>query len=332
MAHEISVRKDGFAETAYVGKVGWHGLGNELKAGATIEEWQVAAGMDWRIQKGVVRYNVERGNEDYAPGYKSFPEKHVLFRSDTKAPLSIVSDHFKVVQPHDVLEFFRDLSDRAGLRLDTAGVLFGGKRFWALAVADGTASVGRGDIFKNMLLISTSCDGSMATEGRWTRVRVVCHNTLSEAREDGKAGSRTTHRSVFNPEKAKGDLGITKSNFAEFMADMRRLADTKIAESEVVAMTAEAYKPGAAKLAKEDFIKVLESYPVKTTLELVLEGKAKGSTLDGVKGTAYGWLNGVTEFVDHHARSHTSDNRVANAWFGNGSALKARAMNMALSA
>jgi hypothetical protein len=32
-----------------------------------------------------------------------------------------------------VLEFYRDLSEVAGYELETAGVLKGGKKFWALA-------------------------------------------------------------------------------------------------------------------------------------------------------------------------------------------------------
>jgi hypothetical protein len=40
----VTVRQDGFAEMAYVGKKPWHGLGQELVAGADIETWKQAAG------------------------------------------------------------------------------------------------------------------------------------------------------------------------------------------------------------------------------------------------------------------------------------------------
>lgn len=327
MAHEISIRSDGFAETAYVGAVGWHGLGNRLEAGASIEEWQKAAGMDWRIQRANVRYATAR---EQTTGFSTMKDKHVLLRSDTKAPLSVVSDHFKVVQPAQVLEFFRDLSGE--FPLDTAGVLFGGRRFWALAKIGEDAVVGKGDRIGGYVLLSTSCDGSMATEGRFTSVRVVCNNTLGMATDGVKAKSRITHRSVFNADAMKQQMGLAQNRFGDFMTTMRRLADTQLAESEVVAMTAELFKPGAAKLAVDEYKKVLDSRVVTGVLQLVLEGKAKGSEFDGVKGTAYGWLNGVTEYVDHSSNARSEDNRRASAWFGPGDALKSRALELASAA
>jgi hypothetical protein len=43
------------------------------------------------------------------------------------------------------------------------------------------------------------------------------------------------------------------------------------------------------------------------------------------RGTAWGLLNGVTEFVDHHRRARTPDNRRDAAWFGQGAQLKQKA-------
>ena len=48
MAHEIDMTT-GTAAMAYVGEMPWHGLGQELKAGASIDEWITAAGMDFDV-------------------------------------------------------------------------------------------------------------------------------------------------------------------------------------------------------------------------------------------------------------------------------------------
>lgn len=58
----------------------------------------------------------------------SFPENKVLFRFDTNAPLSVVGHRFKVVQPNQILEFYRDLIEVSGFELETAGVLFSPNR------------------------------------------------------------------------------------------------------------------------------------------------------------------------------------------------------------
>jgi hypothetical protein len=42
-------------------------------------------------------------------------------------------------------------------------------------------------------------------------------------------------------------------------------------------------------------------------------------------GTAWGLLNGVTEFVDRHRRARSQDFRLDSAWFGQGAAIKEKA-------
>lgn len=60
------------------------------------------------------------------------------------------------------------------------------------------------------------------------------------------------------------------------------------------------------------------------------EGRGKGSTLPSAQGTAYGLLNAVTEFVDHERRARSTDYRLDSAWFGQGAAIKERALKQAL--
>jgi hypothetical protein len=48
-------------------------------------------------------------------------------------PLSVVSQRYNVVQPREILEFYRDFTEVSGFELETAGVLKGGKKIWALA-------------------------------------------------------------------------------------------------------------------------------------------------------------------------------------------------------
>ena len=330
MSHELTIRNNGTVEMAYTGATPWHGLGNVLDQSATIEEWIAAAGMDWKIQRAVVRYAIAHGSSPDA--YRTMDDTHVLLRSDTKDALGTVSAKYKIVQPQAVLEFFRDLTESAGFKLETAGTLFGGRRFWALAsTGDSAAIADPADKVKGYLLLCTSSDGTMATEGRYTTVRVVCNNTLSASRAAG-AKVRVTHRSTFNANEVKRELGVDVSHerFAETMSDMRRLADTRLMDANALLQTAELFSPGASKLAREDLLKILDSKPVARVAELACNMVAMGSNLDGVKGTQWGWLNAVTQYVDHEARARSQDNRLNSAWFGRGSDLKDRAYDMAL--
>ena len=116
---------------AYAGATPWHGLGNRLSERQPIEVWQKEAGMDWLIQDSPVHFKSQ--NIGALGEIHSFLEQKVLYRSDTKAPLSVVSQRYQVVQPREVLEFYRDLTEKSGYELETAGVLKGGRKLWALA-------------------------------------------------------------------------------------------------------------------------------------------------------------------------------------------------------
>ncbi|MGL5327099.1 MAG: DUF932 domain-containing protein, partial [Aeromonas sp.] len=162
---------------AYTGQTPWHGLGNVLPPQQSLDVWLQAAGMDWTIEQSDVLY---QGSPDN-PVLHTYPDSKVLYRSDTLAPLSVVSQRYNVVQPHEVLHFYQDLVEAGGFELETAGSLKGGRKLWALAKTGQDLILKGGDLVKSYLLLATSCDGTLCTTAQFTSVRVVCNNTLQVA-------------------------------------------------------------------------------------------------------------------------------------------------------
>ncbi len=322
MSHEIMI-KNGVAQYAST-KREWHGLGQLMPAGQSIEQWQAAAGMDYEVQRGYVRYATERGQ--LAEAMKVVQDKVVLFRSDTKDALGVVSDSYKVVQPREVLEFFRNWADAGGMTIESAGVLFGGKRYFATAkLGEGVCVDGYSDKVVPYALLSTSADGSLATEARWTTVRVVCNNTLSMAREK-QAAVRVTHRSEFKPDDVRSVLEDANEEFKAFMEMSRQLAAIKVARPLAEDLTVHLFKGNST-----DTDKIKESRGFVRVMEL-FNGAARGAGLETAQETAWGWLNAVTEYADHHIRAHSEENRTASALWGQGDALKNKAVGLALAA
>jgi hypothetical protein len=61
--------------------------------------------MDWRLNLPMsVIWPKSRGQSIIMP----YEEQRVLYRSDTHAPLSVVSQRYQEVQPKQILEFYRD--------------------------------------------------------------------------------------------------------------------------------------------------------------------------------------------------------------------------------
>lgn len=78
---------------AFAGERPWHGLGNRLPPNQPLEVWASQAGMDWQIQSADVRFVA---SDQGLGSVHVFPDQKVLYRSDTKAPLSVVSKRFHV--------------------------------------------------------------------------------------------------------------------------------------------------------------------------------------------------------------------------------------------
>lgn len=316
MSHELTTHADGRVEFAYLASDGtpWHGLGQALADGTDLDSWRVAAGMDWAIQRSEIRYAVSR--DATADSLIKLPDQHVLFRSDTKDALGVVSKRYQVVQPGEVLEFFRDIAKAGGLELSAAGTIYGGKRFWATAKIGEASPVGLQDNIGGYLLLSTSADGSLATEVRRTTVRTVCKNTLAMAVADAPASVKVSHRSVFKPEQVKEFMGLNTAAWDAFRNNIVKLANIDIHEEDAGDFVAGLL--GGAEKVRESagFVKILDLF----------NGSGMGAMNDGVFGTAWGLLNAVTEYADHHVRARTDQNRFVSSQWGAGADLKQKAL------
>ena len=314
MAHELTQRIDGTYEMAFIGETPWHGLGQELQEGASFDTWQKSAGMDWHIKSAPVEF---ANDED---GY-FFKGQNVLYRSDNHEALSIVTNRYKPVQPVEVLHFFKSLVDENGFKLHTAGTLKGGRRMWALAETGNFGEVTADDKVGGYLLLSTSCDRTLATTARFTSIRVVCNNTLTMAVGDNANTVSFSHIQKFDHEKVKAKLSNAVGAFDAFI-DMgkylqKQQMTVNASNDFLLNLLRHDDQPNELVLAGRNYNKILSLF----------ETESKGNELVG--HTKWGMLNAVTEYVDHFA-GYSQDNRLNNAWFGNGERLKNKAKDLLL--
>lgn len=337
---------------AYVDTTPWHGLGNQLTQNQPIEVWAQQAGMDWRIESSNVSYMAQndRGQSLILP----FEEQRVLYRSDTHAPLSVVSQRYQEVQPLEILNFYRDLTEQAGFELETAGVLKGGKKFWALAKTGQTSSLKGKDVSNGYILLATACDGTLATTAQFTSIRVVCNNTLAIALKGQSSSAgvvKVPHSTKFDAEKVKQQLGISVRAWDEHMYEMKQLSQRKVSQAEAAAYFDAVFNNTSLSIADQDdsiiqFYRNVatqaQSHPSKAETKTepngralskvmtMFNGQGRGAELSSAKDSAYGLLCSITEFADHERRAMSQDHRLDSAWFGAGAALKQRGLEQAL--
>ena len=332
MAHLIDTTT-GRAAIAYAGQTPWHGLGQALTPGASIETWTREAGLAYDVLESPVQYSTPAATD-----LQTWPARKVLHRSDTGAPLAVVSDSYNVVQPRQVMDFFRELVELGGFQLETAGALSDGRRVWALASVGDAAPVVDLDLVKPYLLLGTSYDGTMATVAKFTAIRVVCNNTITAAvggYSNGrviqgeaeknlgylKSAVRVLHSERFNAEAVRLQLGIVASAWDRFLVQSRQLAAAPMDQTQADDFVAELLKPyhTSARPVNESraYVRIMQLFA----------GQAIGAEIPGVAGTRWAMLNAVTQLVDHE-RGRSNNTRMESAWFGTGAALKARAAEL----
>lgn len=318
MAHMIDMTGNR-ANMAYVGTKPWHGLGQELTEGASLDQWRVEAGLNWEARRNGLYYR----NQDQVI-CKS--ESEVIYRDDTGAELGIVSPSYKIVQPAEVMEFFRDLTTRQGFTMETAGSLDGGRKVWALARTGQDFRIMGQDQVKAYVLLATSFDGTLSTRAQFTSVRVVCNNTLSIARAE-KGGIAIPHSTSFDASQVKVNLGLLESAFSEFEENAGILARRKVAKKEAVQFILDVLADGVKAEEVEQKLSTRKANIVESVFQLY-NGKGMGSRYAAADGTAWGLVNAVTEYVDH-VQGNNENNRFRSAQFGIGADLKREAFNAA---
>lgn len=311
---------------AYIGNTPWHGLGQVMPADADIDEWRIAAGLDWEIEMRPVFHGVI--NDKGEKKASVIEGRKALVRSDTQACLSIMSDRYKVVQPGDVLEFYRELVEGSMFSIETAGSLKGGQKIWAMARGNMDMRIMGQDLIKPYLLLATACDGTMSTVGDFTTVRVVCNNTLTMAvgSNGGKASIRVPHSRVFDADEMKAELGLVEERFVTLGNDIDVLAERQVSDAEAIEYFIAQY----AKTDDKDEVTNEKHLKAVTAKLMKLYRTGPGAELQSAKGTAWGLVNAVTRFEDFDSSARSNENRFNSAQFGVAANRKTAAFNNAL--
>lgn len=315
MSHEIDTM-------AYTGERPWHGLGKSVEGAMTAEEAMIEGGLGWEVTKQPIYYKDNNG------GFHPVEEKWATVRQDNGRPLGVVGDVYEPLQNKSSLSFFDALVQEKMAIYHTVGSLKEGRRIWLMAKLPRTLMVGGKDAVELYTLLTNAHDGKGAVEIMNTPIRVVCWNTLTQARAAAVDTFRVRHSSKMGEmiKAARDILGIIHRSNEMFLEEANHLVRTKLtsaAVEELLKSISLGQKDSGGELAQE------KREDDRLTVMALMES-GKGNNVPGVKGTLWAGYNGITEWVDHVWKSRSEENRLKRTWFGSGAVLKARAFKRAL--
>jgi phage/plasmid-like protein (TIGR03299 family) len=314
----------------YPGEVPWHGLGVALARPADLDEALKVGGLNWLVDE------VDLVTADDPPS--PVGRRKALVRVDRAAGderrvLGVAHRAFKPIQNRDAGMLFDAIFGQGRHVYHTGGYLGNGEVVWLLAKIDKTLRIAGDDIVQPYALMANSHDGSMAFNIRLTTVRVVCQNTLAVAMKDRLGeGFRRAHQGslVEHAAAAQAFFGATLRQLDSIAASFTLLSERQCSDAKVreilLALIPDPRKPrgeGRNPGLKQAWEKRAEAAKAARTKITELRTRGKGSELRGSRGTYWGLLNAVLEYVDHHREVEQS--RIAYALLGDGMDLKMRA-------
>jgi phage/plasmid-like protein (TIGR03299 family) len=313
MAHELEINET-TGETAFAlrGEPAWHGLGTVFEPDAHV----TTAGMLELAHLN--NWNVRLEAIPTPEGYTMSATNQLVVRDNPfdKAPevLAVVGDRYNVVQNEQLFDFADGILDGSA-SWESAGSIKGGKVIFGSLAIDREFALdpkGANDVTKTYLLVTTSHDGSTSVSANITPVRVVCQNTLNMALRHSTQSFKIRHTSTVDGKIAiaREALNLTFEHMDEFETMARQLFETEVTKAQFDALVANLYPE-----PEDDASKVAQTrYNQKVDLMQYLY--TEGATNANIKGTAWGALNALTEYIDYYREGRNGSEAIIGAASG----------------
>lgn len=325
MAHEIEINSDGTARMAYADReIPWHRLGVAMNGLQTAEAMLEAAQADFDVVTTKVVACDDNGellrNSDGS--FVLVPDSRATVRVNgdgTYNGLATVGNRYVVQQNRECLDYALDIvgASKGDAVVDTCGVLYGGREFFAsldlgALVIDPT---GINDKIERYLLVRNGHNGKTPITFANTSVRAVCKNTVvaglsSASRVFSARHTRNVERAI---EQAQAVLEFSTAWAQEFQEMANKMLGTPVPQN------------------SNRFKKLMdETFPVsndatdrqkKNRDEIVSLVKAIYDNDNNAKNYGYNaWsaYNAVVEYLDHYREGTVKDRAIAsmdnNSW------------------
>jgi phage/plasmid-like protein (TIGR03299 family) len=290
----------------------WHRLGVVTPDVLTAADAIKVAGLDWTVEKNPVFKKKAVITEDgVGTEYVEVENRFVLERSTDGLDLAVVSDVYKPFQNEQAFSFMDYLVGSGEAKYETAGSLRQGRVIFISMETPKEIILPGDDKIQTYLLLRTTHDGSGKISVYVVTVRVVCMNTLTWAINGAKHSFGFTHTADVEGKiaQARESLGLAFEYETAFEEEAKSLIDIKVTDDEIVAL--------------------LEgTLPTRSTKDSEIEAAmsfVRGSAnVQNFTGTAWGALNGITEYFEHGRPNRSGEALFARTLYGEQSKLRAQ--------
>lgn len=255
--------------------------GTDVSHANSVEDAIIAADLDWEVVQTPALIRLSDGNILETP-------MRVNIRSDNNAFLGVVSDRYQIINNRDAFSFLTYLAD---FKFVSAGIVSGGKTIWMCVELPSFNLLS--ESMKMCIVFSATHDGKGAIRAAITPVRPACSNTLNLAFKKAVRSFSLLHKGdVIGKIAMVGSIMEHESNYREvFQLESERLASIRLNNVMVNNLLETLFPmPEGATNRKKDIVEsqrngLLSAY--------------NANDLGNFRGTAYGFLQAVSDFAYH---------------------------------
>lgn len=290
----------------------WNRVGTKVEGSMSAQEALSKGGLDWTVQMQPAKVTFN-GKTSIVPG------KFVPVRTSDGRPLGIVGNSYKPVQNVDALNFMDSYIGKGEAVYETVGNIGDGKLIWMLAKMPNTST--DVDLVERYMLMSTSHNGVSPVMLAALDFRIWCANQIQAAIR--KAKNKFVIRHTTNVELRMADARKAFDGSMKYFNEMDvifgQMKEIKFTQTQLLSLVEKVFgAPGDGEKSnrQENRIEAIQ----EKIVDLSLTGM--GTHLPGVKGTAWGAYNAVTEYLDHHTKikggkgASAEEKLLGSTWFG----------------
>lgn len=320
--------------------VPWAALGSPVTGSATVAEAMDVAGLNWGVEHCAAGARLPRAG---GGAWKKVSHLQAVVRTDTWQPLGIVGDIHTLVPNLTAFTPFDVLMDTNDVELVHAAEVKEGRQVFLVARLTEGYEIG-GDRHETILISRNQHDGRGGLSLSVRQLRLACANQLPgiahrlrKGYQVGKAVDTWHLRHTTTVEKrmeeAYRQLDYTLKAQQAFREAAEALVMRPFTLDDMQAFATALYPSEGTKIPSRTAKRNEER---QAELVAVWEGSAN---LENIRATAYGGLNAVAEWADHHfafrgtRRASVEENRFLSTSDSQGTAyqLKAKAAQLILS-
>lgn len=259
----------------------WH-FGTSLHGVQSVSEAMNAADLNWEVNQAQAYIRDENGCWIETPAI-------VNYRSDNGMYLGTVTERYQKVNNSEAFSFL-DVFDN--YKFVSGGIVNGGKTAWVCVEVEGFNVLG--DTVKQYYIFSNTHDGSGSLRVCLTPVRAVCSNTLNLALKKATRAFSLRHKGDTEGKlvMVSDILRHDKEYQHEFIEQSERLALLKVSDYAVDKMLMSLFPYNAEKDSDRKIRNAVEQQDA-------VRHCYKADDLNDFYGTAYGFVNAVSDMTYH---------------------------------